>query len=80
MRLREETRSATEAERRQAAIAASAVRIAVDYTPGTGEILDVEQLVTAPAEINRIVAVDRDLASHLPPSRPACCRATGDAS
>src|SRR5512146_2640628 len=66
VRVQQETRDAIEAERRQAAIAASAVRIAVEYTLGTREIPDVQrlaaQLVTAHAEINRIVAVDRRLA------------------
>jgi two-component system NtrC family sensor kinase len=65
MRVREETRDAIEAERRQAAIAASAVRIAVEHALRSREFPDVQrlaaELVTAHAEINRIVVVDRRL-------------------
>ena len=66
-RVREEIHAAIEAERRQAAIAASAVRIAVEHTLRTRDLPDVQrlaaQLVAAHAEISRIVAVD----SHLTP-------------
>jgi signal transduction histidine kinase len=66
MRVREETRSAIEAERRQAAIAASAVRTAVEHTLHAREFPDVRrlaaELVAAHAEIDRIVAVNRSLA------------------
>ena len=65
VRVREETRAAVESERRQAAIAANAVRIAVEYTLGTREFPDVHrlaaELVTAHPEIDRIVVVDRRL-------------------
>lgn len=65
VRVRKETRDAIEAERRQAAIAASAVRIAVEDTLRTRAFPDVQrlaaELVTAHTEINRIVAVDRRL-------------------
>jgi two-component system NtrC family sensor kinase len=65
VRVRTETQGALEAERHQAAIAASAVRIAVEHTLRTREFRDVQrlaaELVSAHAEINRIVVVDRRL-------------------
>jgi two-component system, NtrC family, sensor kinase len=64
-RVRQETRDAIEAERRQMAIAASAVRIAVEHTLRTREVPDaqhlVSELVIDHAEIDGIVVVDRSL-------------------
>jgi two-component system NtrC family sensor kinase len=65
VRVRDEIRAALGAERRQAAIAANAVRIAVEHTLRTREFQDVERLtarlVAAHPEIDRIVAVNRHL-------------------
>jgi two-component system NtrC family sensor kinase len=65
VRVRDETRDAIEAERRQAAIAASAAGIAIEHALQTRGSADVQrlaaELVTAHAEIERVVAVDRQL-------------------
>jgi len=65
VRVRQETRYAIEAERRQAAIAASAVRITVEHMLRTRAFSDtqhlVSELVIDHAEIDGLVVVDRNL-------------------
>jgi signal transduction histidine kinase len=65
VRVSEEIRDAIAAERRQAAIAANAVRIAVEHTLRTREGADVQHLVSElvidHAEIDGIVVVDQGL-------------------
>jgi signal transduction histidine kinase len=65
VRVRLETRDAIDSERRQAAIAANAVRIAVEHTLRTREFADaqhlVSELVVDHPEINGIIVVDRSL-------------------
>jgi two-component system NtrC family sensor kinase len=66
VRVREETQDATEAERRQAGIAAGAVRIAVEHSMQMADASDVRRLaadlVASHAEIERVVVVDSSLA------------------
>ena len=76
VRVHEQSRSAIDAERRQAAIAASAVQIAIEHALRARQAPDVQhlasELVVNHAEIERISVVDKNLRSIAlePPGSP----------